>query len=827
MPTRPRLLLCVLALIAATCPASDAGPAPALTDRHGDPLPPGAVARLGTVRLRQSGGVRSLSFSPDGKMLATAGGDESVFLWDPLTGKELRALRPPTPEARYSLVAFSPDGKYLVAADRGRQSGPAIDLWDVATWKRVRTFDPPSVWGLAFSPDGRLLAVATRHGVSVCATATGKEVRRLDVARTRYWVSFSPDGKQLAASGVNDTRVWEVASAKELLRLPGVGRQGLAFAPRGGLLATVGRWNNDIRLLDPATGKEVYFLLVKQPPSVLAFSPDAKLLASAGQSGDLRLWEAGTGKALHSLWVRRGAAEAIAFSPDSQTLASGHEDGTIRLWDVATGKAKSRPAGHGDAVTGLLTSADSKTLFSASADGTVKVWDVKTATERKELVMQEEGGACELAVSAGGKILAFSLHGRSRYVWDAERGRGRELKSSEVTISVPSPAGLRILRQPRKQKCRLEDAATGAVLRDLSYLSEQSSLPDGFLSSFEQVAALSPDERLLALVHPLKKVGAEIWSLSAGKRVAKLVPEGDEEPAGLLRALRFSSSGRLLCGVHASGAVHVWEAASCRPLWRLILPGDHAKVAEFSPDNRFLLTGGAGGMVRLWDLSTGRAVANLAGHRGWVKAVCFFPDGRRVATGAADTTVLVWDVSRHLPRATPSTPLAARELESLWADLGGADARKADQALWRLTASPAASVPFLAERVRAFSKNEMAQIARLVADLDSPRFAVRERATKELARRVDLAEPALRQALADGPSLEMSRRLQALLARMTTAMPGPQTLHIKRALAVLVQTGTPAARRELEAFAGERPASWLTHEARACLRCLASRTTSP
>jgi hypothetical protein len=184
-----------------------------------------------------------------------------------------------------------------------------------------------------------------------------------------------------------------------------------------------------------------------------------------------------------------------------------------------------------------------------------------------------------------------------------------------------------------------------------------------------------------------------------------------------------------------------------------------------------------------------------------VLGAAFTPDGRRLVTSHYDGTMLVWEVPAA-PRP-PGGAITAQQLDSWWAELAG-DAAPAHAAVWALAAVPDQSVPLLAERVKPDATVPADRIAALIADLDSPRFAVREAARKALAELGDAAEPALRAALAGNPSAEQRRSIQALL----DAPPGTLPLEVRRqlrAVQAVELAGTPAAVKLLERWAAASP----------------------
>jgi hypothetical protein len=206
-----------------------------------------------------------------------------------------------------------------------------------------------------------------------------------------------------------------------------------------------------------------------------------------------------------------------------------------------------------------------------------------------------------------------------------------------------------------------------------------------------------------------------------------------------------------------------------------------------------------------------------------VRSGVFSRDGRLLATGSYDTTVLVWDLAAV---AGPSrrSPLSAGHLDALWTDLAGSDAARAYQAVWTLATALAQAVSYLRGRLQPIAPPDREQVARLVADLDSGTFAVREKAQSELEKQAAAVEPLVRRALAGQPSLEVRRRLEKVLAELG---PGSASwLGMLRALEALEHAGGGEALRLLEELAGGMPDAWLTREAKAACARLRVRATS-
>src|SRR5215813_9088809 len=305
--------------------------------------------KLRTITDRVQAGV----FSPDWKILAN-----TTTLWDITTGAELRTFND---RSHIESISFSPDGKVLAS---GSWEG-ALKLWDVSTGRELSTIETADahVHSVTFNPDGKTFASVTSggptletgyslHFVKIWDVASGKLLRTVEAVPWLVSVAFSPDGKVLAsrsASGRDNgaVKLWDLATGAQLRMLA-----GHCCTP----LETVAS-------------------------NVVAFGPDGRTLVTADRGGTVTLWDPSTGKELRALTGHSAPVKSIALSADGKLVAVGSDDSKVRLWDVSTDAEARTLRGHSRGVWSLAFSPDGKTLASGSLDGTVKLWNVANPSE--------------------------------------------------------------------------------------------------------------------------------------------------------------------------------------------------------------------------------------------------------------------------------------------------------------------------------------------------------------------------------------------------------------------------------------------------------------
>ncbi len=684
--------------LAASAVAAPAGPP---TDLHGDPLPPGAVARIGTVRFAgRDRAYNAIAFSPDGKLFAGVLQRGEIDLWDYKAGKLLRSFGPPeskpTPDEILDVttnwpycgpqvfIFFGPDNKTLLTAS---DHWP-IRLWDVTTGKELAKMNGSEggVGVLAVSLDFKTVAAGRkteRHhwpdltvdrGLSLWEVSSGKVLRRWEAGAKVCALAWSPDGKTLA-SGEDDqwTQFWDPQSGKLTGSLGGSDAAvvGVAYSPDGKTLATadlarrLALWDltgDQKAIRSWAVGGRLPKFAAGAAPTIGAifFTPDGKGLLTCDTLGlsSINRWEVASGKRLWQI----DANGCCAASADGTTLATGDPPGYF--YDLDTGKLLPQAVTPGWRVEHLQYLPDGKTLVTNHKD----LWDAATGRKLDSLDVR-----LPTAISPDGKH--FVVWGQEAFSYrDLATGKEvrklltktrdtsfpREFSADGGTLAVleHEPLSPNPLQQQRNKAVRFWDLTTGAENKPLSLSACPRSLwqislsPDGRL-----VAGLgyAPTDKCKGIFEDEAGATGPCYLLDRGTgRLLHTLDLGTVPPTTVYhRDLLFTPDGRGLV-TYGDNGCDVWEVQTGKRKLRVTEQG--VSAAACSPDGRLVAWCADEGedghyAIRLTDLATGKERARLAGHIRQVSALAFSPDGKRLASGASDASALVWDLT-----ALPARP---------------------------------------------------------------------------------------------------------------------------------------------------------------------------
>ena len=490
---------------------------------------------------------------------------------------------------------------------------------------------------VAYSPDGRSLAVASSIGIYLYDVATLRELA-LFTGHTSWVesVAFSPDGKMLASGSADRTvKLWDIATRTNIATFEGhTDRlESVAFSPDGKILASGAR-DNTIRLWDVETRENIATLeghtnLVWS----VVFSPDSKILASGSEDDTVKLWDVETRENIATFETHTYRVWSVAFSPDGTILAAGSWD-EVKLWDVATGT--NIATFETPQAESVAFSPDGRSLAAASSIG-VYLYDVVTFHELALFTGDTYGVVQSVAFSPDGSTLASTLLDNRVTLWDVATHNHTILKHTYQVVSVAfSPDGTTLIWGAKNYRVNLWDVINK---KNITTLKGDA----GFDS-------ISPDGKTLAL-----GTGHEIWlwDLATGENIAMF--KGHRSP---VIYVSFSPDGTTLASGSWNGPVKLWDVATKENIATLIGHTSRVNFVAFSPDGTILASGSSDKTIKLWDVKRKENIATFEEHTTGVNSVAYSPDGMMLASGVADGTILLWDVAEEKNIAT----LEARNL---------------------------------------------------------------------------------------------------------------------------------------------------------------------
>ena len=531
-------------------------------------------------------------------------------------------------------IAFSPDSRLLAVA-----SGIGLWLYDMEAPERPALLPLELANSVSFSPDGTTLASGSGWSsgkLVLWDVATGTQTATLEEAGWVKYVAFSPDGKRLASGASAPwVELWDPTAHLHAATLRGHASPGrcVSFSPDGTTLAS-GEEDGTLRLYDLTTGTHSILAEGQDEIESVSFSPDGTTLASASGDGTVRLWDVATGTNTAILEGHEAHVLCVAFSPDGATLGSGGWNGSLKLWNTATGRNVATFPPHGGRVRAVSFSPDGKSFASAGEDGEVRVWELASGSG---LVLSGNAAYIgAMAFSPDGSMLAShssDAWGGTIDLWDAVTGRkiatlfGHTRRVYSMSFS---PDGTLLASGSDDRKVYLWDLATHTAITAFEGTGPVTTV------------SFSPNGTTLATG---SGETVDLWDVATQRHTAAFSNQSK------ISLVSFSPDGTLLATGDNRGEVTLWDVATGTATAHLEHGAERVSSLSFSLDGSTLFSGSSrDGRLKAWDVKETTSLATL--EKGYVDVLSFSPDGTLFATGTQDNLARIWDLETGTVIAT-------------------------------------------------------------------------------------------------------------------------------------------------------------------------------
>ena len=859
------ILLCSLFLVTDFIfVESYAAPIPVTSSKNGG-LPPGAIRRLGKSQRFRSGRPIAVSrITPDGKHAFVRTHQKGVLMVDLNNGKVLHQKEGVIPFAPRGM-GVSPDGKYLLSM--GTKQGAEIqkiELWNIEK-RQVHQILTSAFYpsNFAFSPDSKLLAFGeSRRGklglVSIWDVKTGKNIRTLEVPQNfSIEAAFSFDSKYLATWGNYSTQgdkkekdpsrviqIWEVKTGKKLRELSSTETkervEAVAFSPDNKQLAVL-HWASKLEIWDFQKGKITRTLTHQlYVHHRLRYSPDGKYLLGQTLQGGVQVWETENWKYRGTYGSRSESITDYTFTNEG-IRALVREGTTLASRDLFQKRTWTASKGHRYAVRSLSYLSESS-ILSADGGGQVIFWDLPKGNPLNEwnfaaklagVVSRPDSTLRGTVLSPDGNYLALLNRANRRiHVWSISRNKQLAtlpgpLYMHEGGLSISKDGKLAYLIKDLRDRTDHGTLHVWDIKKNSGLYEIELPAPDNpSLKRFGYYqVAFTSDGKTLAVASQYNltgNVGTEIflYDMKSGKRTLRTVQKVSYTPT-----LSFSSDNSILAvGGSKEGMALIHPLTGkefrCESVDRSL------NAVACSPDGRVI----AGSTwhpkdkrstIHIWERHTRKIRCTFQGHTGQVHSLAFSPDGKILSTAGVDSLIYMWDLTGR-NRVISRERLTQEDLKQLWATLAQEDAKNGFVALRNLSLHPKETLAFMKTQLEKITKQNRTpeKVRQLIADLDSRKFQIRDKASEALEEAGPSVVPELKKTLEKEISLEVRVRIGRVLHAIENQQRKPDTLRQLRAIEVLENIGNDGSLKLLEELAKGTKDLALTQEARAAVRRL-------
>jgi WD40 repeat protein len=566
-------------------------------------------------RLEHPARVSSISFSPDGTMIASGGEDNVIKLWN-LDGEELHSFH--CNQTWVRSISFSPDSRMIAFGGEDN----TIKLWNL-DGEELRSFQGHRgrVRSISFSPDGTMIASGSEDNTLKLWSISGKQLKSFQAHdRAVLSVSFSPDGATLASGGGDNlVKLWSL-DGEELKSFRGhLGRvRSISFSPDGTMIAS-GAEDSIVKLWSLDGHELQSFQEHSWRVLTVSFSPDGSMIASGGGDGIIKFWHL-NGQELYSFQAHPGWVLSISFSPDGKMIASGGGDNTVKLWHLQ-GNQPQRLQGHYGRVRSVSFSADGKMIASGGGDGIVRLWNLKG--EELQTFKGHQGRILSVSFSPDSKLVASSSEDSTIKLWSVE-GESLQTLSGQYK-------GVASLHFSPNGKLLASGGGDGTI-KLWSLEGEECQSFQGHEGKVLSVS-FSPNNKLIASAGEDSTI--KLWNLE-GQELQKFSGSRSK-----VWSISFSPTSKMIASGGGDGTIKLWSFSG-EELQSFQGHRGNVWSVSFSPDGRLLASGGGDGTIKLWSFN-GEELQSFQGHRGNVWSVSFSPDGTSIVSSGEDNSVILWN----------------------------------------------------------------------------------------------------------------------------------------------------------------------------------------